>query len=160
MRIWALSGSFSLTSFNDISIINVFSFPFFPFPFSSVRVPSFRFHFLSFFLLARLFDYPVRIINQKAFLNVSFRNCLSRLINDACWTSARPPFLLSRVSWLLLGVLPSSLLNDKFPFILISQNKSQSLMFLLRGDGRSCRFERKVPLVKFHLQIERKVASN
>lgn len=134
MRIWALSGSFSLTSFNDISIINVFSFPFFPFPFSSVRVPSFRFHFLfCFFLLARLFDYPVRIINQKAFLNVSFRNCLSRLINDACWTSAHPPFLLSRVSWLLLGVLPSSLLNDKFSFILISQNKSQSLMFLLRG---------------------------
>lgn len=54
--------------------------------------------FLLFFLLARLFDYPVRIINQKAFLNVSFRNCLSRLINDACWTSSSPPFLLSRVS--------------------------------------------------------------
>lgn len=140
MRIWALSAPFSLTSFNDISIINVFSFPFFPFPF------SFPISFSFFFLLARLFDYPVRIINQKAFLNVSFRNCLSRLINDACWTSSRPPFEGFVIT---SGRFASSLLNDKFPFILISQNKSLSLMFLLREGGRS-----------FHLQIERKVPSH
>lgn len=154
MRIWALSAPFSLTSFNDISIINVFSFPFFPFPFSfpnSVVCVSLQFvfifiFFMFFFLLARLFDYPVRIINQKAFLNVSFRNCLSRLINDACWTSSRPPFEGFLIT---SGRFASSLLNDKFPFILISQNKSQSLMFLLREGRRS-----------FHLQIERKVPSH
>lgn len=122
----------------------------FRFPFSirlcACPFNSFSFSFSFFFLLARLFDYPVRIINQKAFLNVSFRNCLSRLINDACWTSSRPPFEGFLIT---SGRFASSLLNDKFPFILISQNKSQSLMFLLREGGRS-----------FDLQIERKVPSH
>lgn len=71
---------------------------FFHFRFPLCVCLHFVFIFFLLFLLARLFDYPVRIINQKAFLNVSFRNCLSRLINDACWTSSPPPFLLSRVS--------------------------------------------------------------